>query len=327
MQGFQQAFRRTDMRAIAIEEFGGPEKLKLMDLPRPRPEKGEILIRVVAAGVNPVDYKIREGMLKDLMPHAFPLIPGWDVAGVVEEQGEGAGRFRRGDRVWAYARKPTIQWGCYAEYVTLPEENVALMPAKLLFEEAAAIPLAALTAYQALFGKPGAEAGSKVLVQAAAGGVGHFAVQLAANAKMEVIGSGGSSNQSFILEMGAGGSIDYKKEDFVEAAKRFNPDGYDLVLDAVGGETLTKSFQLLKPGGRLVSIVEEPSAELAEEHGISADFIFVEPDAEQLDLLARLVDKGKLTTHVQKIYPLAEALGAQKELAAGHVRGKLVLNL
>ena len=121
------------MRAIAIEEFGGPEKLKLMDLPRPRPEQGEILIRVVAAGVNPVDYKIREGMLESLMPHAFPLIPGWDVAGVVEEQGVGAGRFRRGDRVWAYARKPTVQWGCYAEYVALPEENV-LMPLDLFWK-------------------------------------------------------------------------------------------------------------------------------------------------------------------------------------------------
>jgi NADPH2:quinone reductase len=315
------------MRAIAIEEFGGPEKLKLMDLPRPRPAKGEILIRVVAAGVNPVDYKIREGMLQGLMPHAFPLIPGWDVAGVVEEQGEGAGRFRRGDRVWAYARKPTIQWGCYAEYVTLPEEAVALMPARLLFEEAASIPLAALTAYQAMFLEPCIEAGSKVLIHAAGGGVGHFAVQLAANAGAEVVGTAGTANQAFVLEMGAGSSIDYTKEDFAEAAGRLCTEGFDFVLDAVGGETIKKSFPLLKPGGRLVSIVEEPSAELAAEHGVSAGFIFVEPNAEQLGLLSRLVDQDKLTTHVQKIYPFAEALGAQKEVAAGHVRGKLVLNL
>jgi len=315
------------MRAIAIEEFGGPEKLKLVDLPRPSPGKGEILIKVVAAGVNPVDYKIREGMLEALMPHAFPLIPGWDVAGVVEEQGEGASRFRRGDRVWAYARKPTVQWGCYADYVTLAEENVALMPAKLLFEEAASIPLAALTAYQALFGRPGIETGSKVLVHAASGGVGHFAVQLASNAGAEVIGTAGPANQAFVLEMGAGGSIDYTKEDFADAAKRLCADGFDLILDGVGGETQTKSFPLLKPGGRLVSIVQEPSAELAKEHGISSGFIFVEPNAEQLGMLTRLVDQGKLTTHVQKIYPLTEALGAQKDIAAGHVRGKLVLNL
>ena len=118
------------MRAIAIEKFGGPELLHEMDLPRPKPGKGEILIRVVAAGVNPVDWKIREGYLQELMPHAFPLIPGWDVAGVVEEHGEGASRFRRGDRIWAYARKPTVQWGCYAEYVTVREEDVALMPTR-----------------------------------------------------------------------------------------------------------------------------------------------------------------------------------------------------
>ena len=132
------------MRAIAIDEFGGPEKLRQMALPRPRPEKGEVLIRVVSAGVNPVDCEIREGKLRDTFKHRFPLIPGWDVAGVVEEFGEGASRFRKGDRVWAYARKPTVQGGCYAEYVSIPEKSVALMPAKLLFEEAAAVPLAAL---------------------------------------------------------------------------------------------------------------------------------------------------------------------------------------
>jgi NADPH2:quinone reductase len=315
------------MRAIAIEKFGGPELLEEMDLPRPRPEKGEILIRVVAAGVNPVDWKIREGYLKELMPHAFPLIPGWDVAGVVEEHGEGATRFRRGDRVWAYARKPTVQWGCYAECVAVPEEHVALMPTKLLFEEAASIPLAALTAYQALFGKPALVSGSKVLVHAAAGGVGHFAVQLAANAGAEVIGTAGPTNQAFVLELGAGGSIDYTKEDFVEAARRLCTDGFDLVLDAVGGETLAKSFELVKPGGRLVSIVEEPNGAKAREHGIGVHFIFVEPSAEQLGILTRLVDRNELATHVQKIYPLAEAAEAQKELASGHVRGKLVLNL
>jgi NADPH2:quinone reductase len=298
-----------------------------MDLPRPRPEKGEILIRVVAAGVNPVDWKIREGYLQELMPHAFPLIPGWDVAGVVEEHGEGASRFRRGDRVWAYARKPTVQWGCYAEYVTIREEDVALMPARLLFEEAASIPLAALTAYQVLFGSPGVGPGSKVLVHAAGGGVGHFAVQLAANAGAEVVGTSGSANQAFVLEMGAGGSIDYTKEDFAQAARRLCAEGFDLVLDAVGGETLARSFELVKPGGRLVSIVEEPDGDMGSEHGISLDFIFVEPSAEQLGVLARLVDQRELTTNVQKIYSLSEAAEAHEVSAAGHVRGKLVLNL
>jgi NADPH:quinone reductase-like Zn-dependent oxidoreductase len=201
------------------------------------------------------------------------------------------------------------------------------MPARLLFEEAASIPLAALTAYQALFSKPGVGPGSKVLVHAAAGGVGHFAVQLAANAGAEVVGTAGTANQAFVLEMGAGGSIDYTKEDFVHAARRLCADGFDVVLDAVGGETLTRSFEVVKHGGRLVSIVEEPDGDRSSEHGISADFIFVEPSSEQLTILTRLVDRRKLTTHVQKIYALGDAAEAHGESSAGHVRGKLVLNL
>ncbi len=298
-----------------------------MALPRPRPERGEVLIRVVAAGVNPLDCHVREGRLKDQIPHRFPLIPGWDVAGVVEELGEGASSVRKGERVWGYGRKPTIQWGCYAEYVALPENNIALMPVKLLFEEAAAVPLAALAARQCLFGKPGLERDGTVLVHAAAGGVGHFAVQLAKLAGVRAFGTAGSEKQSFVLGLGAEAVINYEKEDFAEALKRHAPEGADLVIDSVGGATLNRSFDAVKPGGRLVSLLTQPDPVKAADRGITAHFQFTEPNADQLREFARLFDTKKLRTHVQKIYSLSEAAQAQQEIESGHVQGKLVLNL
>jgi len=315
------------VRTIAIESFGGPDRLRMMDLPRPAPSRGEVLIRVVSAGVNPVDARIREGLLADRMPHEFPLIPGWDAAGVVEGLGEGANRFRKGERVWSFARKPVVRWGCYAEYVSVAEDQVARMPAKLLYEEAAAMPAAALTAFQCLFDSPGVEQGTRVLVHAAAGGVGHFAVQLAREAGAEVWGTAGSSNQGFVMELGARGTIDYTAEDVAEAARRNAPGGFDLILDAVGGETLARSHGLVRPGGRLVSIVEQPDAARARAGGFSAHFLVVRPDSEQLGTLARLVDERRLRPHVQRIFALADAGDAQQQVAGGPVRGKLVLNL
>jgi NADPH2:quinone reductase len=315
------------MRAIAIEAFGGPEQLRLMDLPRPVPGKGEILLRVVAAGVNPVDWMIREGRLRDSLPHTFPLIPGWDAAGVIEELGDGATRFRKGDRVWAFARKPTVQWGCYADYVAVPEAVAALMPSKLLFEEAAAIPQSGLTAYQGLFGDAELERESTVLVLGAAGGVGHLAVQLARHAGARVVGTGGSDSQSFILGLGATAAIDYTREKLADAVGRHCPDGVDLVLDTVGGDEQQQALAVVRRGGRLVSIVAPPDPEAAREHGVMARLHIVEPESEHLTLLARLVDGGKLQPRVQKIYPLAKAADAQTTSQAGHVHGKLVLNL
>ena len=314
------------MRAVAIKEFGGPEKLKVMDLPRPKPARGEILVRVLAAGVNPVDWKIREGYLKDLLPHSFPLVPGWDVAGIVDEIGEGAARFRKGDKVWAYARKPVVQWGTNAEFVVLCEASAAILPSKLLFEEAASVPLAALTAHQAWL-KAGLRAGEDVLIHAAAGGVGHFAVQLARNLGAKVFGTAGTTNQEFVLGCGATGAIDYTREDFREALRRLCPEGVDVVLDSVGGDTLVRSFEVLKPGGRLVSIVERPDGAEAARRGVRAEYVFVEPSGEQLEMLTGRVSRGKLRTHVSRIYPLQDVAQAQRESQAGHVRGKLVLAL
>jgi NADPH2:quinone reductase len=313
------------MRAMAIEEFGGPDRVKPMTLSRPKPTRGQILIRVVAAGVNPVDWKIRDGLLRDALPHAFPIILGWDVAGIVDELGEGASRFRKGDKVWAYARKPVIQWGTWAEFVAVPETSASILPPRLLFEEAASVPLAALTAHQGL-AKAGVRSGETVLVHAAAGGVGHFAVQLARNLGAKVYGTAGTSNQEFVLGLGADGALDYTREDFREALRRFSPEGVHVVLDCVGGDALVRSFDVLRPGGRVVSIVD-PQVGAHAPAGFRADYVFVEPSGDQLEALAGLFPRQKLRTHVSKIYPLREAAQALTESQAGHVRGKLVLAL
>lgn len=315
------------MRAMAISDFGGPEQLRATTLPRPRAGRGELLLRVVAAGVDPIDCAIRAGRLRDRMPHAFPLVPGWDVAGVVEELGEDTGRFRKGDRVWACARKPTVQWGCYAEYVALEESVVALMPQKLLFEEAAACPVSALTAQQALFDRSGLGTDSAVLVHGASGAVGHFAVQLARNAGARVLGAASGADQAFVLDLGAAAAIDDATEDLAEAVRRHCPDGVDLVLDTLGGDRLNRSRELLRAGGRLVSVAEPRQTPASTDEGPRVQFIDVSPDADQLELLARRIDRGELRGEVQKIHGLADAAEAHRTIERGHVRGKLVLNL
>jgi NADPH2:quinone reductase len=315
------------VRAIGFGEYGGPETLRHMTFPRPSPEPGEVLVRVVSAGVNPLDCRIRAGLLSDRLDCRLPMVPGWDVAGVVDELGVGGARFRKGDRVFAFAGKPVVQWGCYAEFVAVPAGSLARMPAKLLFEEAAAVPVAALAAYQALFGEPGLGAGRTVLVLGAGGGVGHFAVQLARNAGARVAGVAGSAKQPFVLAMGAEIGIDYSKEDFVVAVRRNFPAGVDVVLDLVGGETLARSCDLLAEGGRLVSLVEPPDRARVAARGATGRMLFVEPDGERLEALGRLFDERRLKTHVQKIYPLSKAAEAHRAIEDGHTQGKLVLNL
>ena len=259
-QGYPRIEYPVRMRAMAIEKFGGSDVLLPMDLPRPTPGDGEVLIRIVSAGVNPVDCLVREGRLAEFWPHRFPLVPGWDVAGVVDELGPGTQAVRKGDKVWGYAVKPVVQWGCYAEFVTVSESNIAPMPAKLLFEEAAAVPLAGLAAYQALFGESGRRSDGTVLVHGAAGGVGHFAVQLAREAGITVVATAGADNLGFVQGLGAARVIDHASEDFVEATRRFCPEGVDLVLDTRGGDVFRRSLSLVRPGGRLVTLVEPPDA-------------------------------------------------------------------
>lgn len=313
------------MKAVAMRAFGGPEVLVVTDLPRPKPERGELLIRTVAAGLNPVDWKIREGSLA-MVSHGFPLIPGWDVAGVVDELGEGCQSFRKGDRVFAYARKPHIQWGTYAEFVAVPEHHVALMPPSLLFEEAAAIPCAALTAQQAL-ARAGMSSGAALLVLNGSGGVGHFALQLAKIAGARSIATAGARNQEFVMAQGAEVAIDHTRDDLTAAVTARFPDGVDIVLDAIGGPPLARSLALVKPGGIIVSVIDtlDPAAVAA--RGIRFERISSAPSGEQLSVFSAYAGRKTFRPHVQTIFPFAKAAQAQEELRAGHVRGKLVLAL
>jgi NADPH2:quinone reductase len=314
------------MKAVAIHVFGGPEVLTVTDLPRPKPERGEVLVRTLAAGVNPVDWQIREGRLPAGAPHSFPLIPGWDVAGVVEELGEGCQSFRKGDRVFAFARKSLIQWGTYAEYVAVPERHVALMPPSLLFEEAAAIPCAALTAQQAL-ARGGVAAGATLLVLNGSGGVGHFALQLAKIAGARSIATAGAGNQEFVLSQGAEAAIDHTRDDVAAAVASRFPGGADVVLDTIGGETLAAALTAVKPGGVIVSVVDTLDPEAARARGVRFERVSSAPSGEQLAVFAAHAGRKKLRPHVQTIFPLASAALAQEKSRGGHVRGKLVLAL
>lgn len=310
------------MRAMAIDAFGGPETLRLVDLPRPLPRRDQLLIRIVAAGVSRLDCRLRAGQAQPPTDPSFPLVPGCEVAGVVEELGESVGRFRKGDRVWSFLPGH----GGYAEYVAVEEEAVALMPTKLLFEEAAAFPLCALAAQQALFERAPIDGDSTVLIHDAAGGVGHFAVQLAAEAGATVHGTARSEDHGFLNELGAGSCIDPSLQTFVEPALALAPQGYDLVLDTVGGNVRESSYAVLKTGGRLVSLVD-PGADDSPRAEVTSHYLQARPDAMRLGTMAKQIDLKRFRTHVQKIYGLGDAADAHRALEGEHVRGRLVLNL
>jgi NADPH:quinone reductase-like Zn-dependent oxidoreductase len=303
------------VRAIALTEYGGPEVLGIHDLPDPPLGMDVVLIRTRAAGINPVDYKIREGRLRGAFPHHTPLIPGWDVAGVVEAVGPAVTRFAAGDEVLAYARRHHVQYGTYAELVPVPEEAVAAKPASVGFSEAAGLPLAGLTALQALRAV-GVGGGDEVLVHAAAGGVGHLAVQIArALGASRVIGTASPRNHDFLRSIGAE-PIEYGDD----LPSRVQP--VDAVLDCVGGQALEQSAKLVRDPARHVTITD-PRRVKAQ----GGKYVFVRPSGEQLAWLFELVATGRLKVEVAREYPLEQAADAQRELEGGHVRGKLILTL
>lgn len=308
------------IKAVRIHSYGGPEVLRYEDAPRPEPADGEVLIRVHGAGVNPVDWKVRAGYLKTFIPYSLPLIPGWDVSGVVEETGANVNRLKRGDEV--YSRPDLTRNGAYAQYVAVRESEVALKPKSIDHIHAAAIPLAALTAWQALFDAGSLAAGQTVLIHAAAGGVGTFAVQFAKWKGAHVIGTASGRNQSFLRELGVDDPIDYQKTRFEDVVR-----DADLVLDAIGEDTQKRSWQTLKKGGILTSIVNAPSAEEAAAHGVRAVRVGVQANPQQLSEIAQLVDAGKLRSIVETVVPLAEARRAHELSQTGHVRGKIVLQV
>jgi NADPH:quinone reductase-like Zn-dependent oxidoreductase len=308
------------MKAVCIYGYGGPDVLTYEDAPRPHPGHGEVLVRVHAAGINPVDWKIREGELKEQLHHLFPLVLGWDVSGVVEALGTGLTRLKVGDEV--FSRPNIARDGAYAEYIVIQESEVALKPKSIDHIHAAALPLSGLTGWQSLFDAAGLAAGQRVLIHAAAGGVGHLAVQLAKWKGAHVIGTASARNHDFVHQLGADQVVDYDTERFEEAVQPV-----DVVFDTLGGKIQERSWKVLKPGGILVSIVQPPSAEAAAAQGVRQAFVFTQPNAAQLAEIAQLADAEKLKVIVETILPLSDATRGQELSERGHGRGKIVLRV
>ncbi len=308
------------MKAVCIYAYGGPDVLRYDDIPRPHPGAGEVLVRIHAAGINPVDWQIREGRLQEMLHYTFPLVLGWDFSGVVESLGTGLTRMKVGDEV--FCRPDIARDGAYAEFIVVRESEVALKPRAVDHLHAAALPLAGLTAWQTLFDAGKLAAGQRVLIHAAAGGVGHLAVQLAKGKGAHVIGTAAERNHDFLRQLGVDQVVDYNTERFEDVVRPV-----DLVLDTIGGETQDRSWKVLKPGGILVSIVRPPKAEIAAGLGVRSAFVFTQPNAGQLAEIATLVDAEKLKVIVETILPLSDATRGQELSQRGHGRGKIVLRV
>ncbi|WP_035722402.1 NADP-dependent oxidoreductase [Gracilibacillus boraciitolerans] len=311
------------MKAIVIEQYGGKEELKLQELDKPTPGENQVVVKLHATSINPIDWKLREGYLKEMLPFEFPIILGWDAAGVIDQVGDGVSDFQVGDRV--FARPETTNRGTYAEYTIVDENLLAPIPDNISFEEAAAVPLTALTAYQCLFDFGNIQKGDKVLIHAGgAGGVGTFAIQLAKNKGAYVSTTASTKNIDFLLSLGADEVIDYTKQDFEEELK-----DYDFVLDALGGDILDKSFNVVGEGGKIATIAGQPDQDKAKQKNIKADFIWLVPKGEQLKELADLLEQGKLHVEIGHRFPLTEA-GLKQAHALSeshHTRGKIVINI
>lgn len=312
---------------MGIEKFGGPEQLKELDVPEPKVGPDFVLIRIEAAGINPVDHKIRAGNLDGAFPHFFPVVPGWDAAGVVEQVGPAVRDFAEGDRVYAYCRKHFVGEGTYAQFVAVPEDFVAPAPASLDALHAGALPLAGLTAWQALVDAAGVKDGETVLVQGAAGGVGGFAVQIAKARGAHVIGTASAAKHDHLRELGVDDPIPYAEADVAEAVRELRPDGVDVAFDLFGGEPLEQALDAVRDGGRIVSIADPLQDERYRARGIEPTYVFVRPSGVQLAELGRLADEGALAVHLERAFPLTEAAAAHELLEEGHVTGKIVLDV
>jgi len=311
---------KPTMKAMVIHEYGGPEVLKYEDVPRPEPKGDQILIRVIAAGVNPVDGMIRSGMFAKDGNRAFPIILGGDVAGVVEKVGSKITKFKAGDPVFAYISLDDS--GGYAQYALVTEREAALKPKSLSYVEAAAVPIVALTAWQALIDTARLSEGQTVLIHGGSGGVGTFAIQIAKARGAKVIATASTAKQDLLKELGADVAIDYTKQKFEEIAK-----DVDVVLDSVGKDTLAHSYGVVKKGGFIVTLVARIDQAELDNHGIRGASLSVEPNSDELAEIGKLIDEKKIKVVVSQTFPLSEARKAQEQAATGHTRGKIVLKV
>lgn len=310
----------STMKAVRMHAYGGPEVLTYEDAPLPAIAEDDVLIRVYAAAVNPVDWKIREGYLQGFLSYDLPLILGWDVSGVIEAVGAGVKTFKPGDEV--YSRPNIERDGAYAEYIAVKASEVAFKPKTVDHVHAAAVPLAGITAWHCLFEAAQLTAGQRVLIHAAAGGVGSYAVQFARWKGAYGIGTASARNQDFLLELGANQVIDYQTTAFEEVV-----EPVDVVFDTIGGDVQDRSWQIIKPGGILVSVVSPPSEEKATAHQCRSAYVFIQPRADWLTEIAELIDAGQVKPIVETVLSLDQAAEAHKLSESGHIRGKIVFQV
>lgn len=308
------------MKALVIRSYGGTDVLAMEMVPVPSISDNEVLVKVHAAGVNPLDWKVRAGYLKEMLPYEFPLILGWDLSGTVEKAGSGVSGLKIGDEVFGLA--DITRNGACAQFIAVRADTVAIKPSSLDHIQAASIPMGALTAWQALFDVAGLVGGQRVLVHAAAGGVGSMAVQLAKDRGAHVIGTASGPNREFVLGLGAEDVVDYTAGPFENSV--FD---VDVVLDAMGGSVQDRSWQTLRRGGILVSLLGPPDESKAAGLGVRGAGAFVQPNAEQLTAIAKLLDEGRIKPVVSQVLPLTEVARAHDMSATHHVRGKIVLKV
>lgn len=333
------------MRSLVLTRYGGPDAMERRELPAPSPGPGEVLVRIHAAGLNPVDFKIREGKLKVIQRYPLPAVMGNELAGVVEACGPGVTRFSVGDRI--FARTPKDSMGAFADYVALPETVLAHMPSSLDFEAAAGVPLAGLTALQALRDELGLRRGSRVFIPGGAGGVGTFAIQIAKWLGAEVTTTASPRGRALVERLGADIVIDYTSERFEDRVR--DMDG---VFDLIGGETLIKSFGVVKPGGKVVSVTAMPEPQTAlkdldrgiglatmfwlasfrlraqaRKHGVTYRFLFMHPSGAELAELGELINDGKLEPIIDRVFPFDEIDQAFAYLESGRAKGKVVVRM
>ena len=306
------------MKAIVAHEWGGPEALKLEDVPMPTPKENEMLIKVFASGVNSFDGALLTGKYAKIFGTQLPWTPGYDIAGTVQKIGANISKFKTGDSIYAFISIP--RGGGYAEYALAKENQAALKPTTLSFAEAAAVPSVALTAWQAL--EPNVHAGQTVLIQGASGGVGMFAIPIAKLRGAKVFATASTANQDFLKQLGADVAIDYKTQKFEDIARNV-----DVVVDGVGGETLKRSYPIVKKGGILVSLVGRVDQAELDKYGIRGVALEAEYNGDQLAEIGKLIDAKKIKVVVSEIFPLAGAATALSKANAGHARGKIVLKV
>ncbi len=306
----------STMKAIRIEQYGGPEVMRYVDIEVPEPNAGEVLVKVAAAGVDPVDYKIRQGHF--LGEDKLPRTLGRELAGTIERLGEGVSGLQQGDTVFGMIGDD----GGYAEYACIAAANLARVPQTLDLVSAAGVPLAAHTAWQALFDHGGLTSGQQVLIHGGSGGVGHFAVQFAKARGANVYATGSDKSQAFLRSLGADRPIDYKQERFEDVCQDI-----DVVIDLIGGETQQRSWAVLREGGIIVSTLEEPKQEAPDAQGKRGVHFMAQPNGAQLEEIASLIDEGKVKVRIDRTFALQQADKAQSYLEQEHVEGKVVLTV